>query len=206
MAAENGTHTRENAVGQVYLLAQHLVLQHPEIAQVYASDPSIIQKNLAKMFLPEEFAISPRVTEAAVQIALKELLGVEALSQLAQQRQAAERQRRADTGFYQTDAFKAQTQRASAARHAHSTEEDKRRLAEALALAKGDALWSDDEVAYLIALLQTPDFYFKNERIFPDYIGITEALNQHFGSERSMIAVRGKIYRLKAEDQTILLQ
>ncbi len=206
MASEHRSRGRETAVGQVYSLAERLIANFPEIAQVYQTDPTITQRDLAERFLPEEFEISARVTEAAIHTALKHLLGTAELTLLAEQRQVAERQRRAESGFYHTDAFRAQTQKASAARHAHSTDEERRRIAEMLAEAQGDAIWTDDEAAYLCALLQMPDFYFVHGKLVPDYTYIADALNAQFNTDRSMIAVRSKVYRLKAIDPTILLE
>ncbi len=145
-----GTFYASEEVGRAIAMVQKhgdaLVRDQPGIADFYRQNPTSTYTSLAKQFIPGTVENHPKMAEAIVGYALRELIPAPELAELT--RAKREKQLEEMLGGFDSEEFREHCRKASKRRHElHGTPTD------AMTRGRGLIPWSDEERKYAIGQL-----------------------------------------------------
>lgn len=183
-------------------MVQELAGQLPadEVASLYRQEISMTALRIASVFLPGQVVEDhPKIAESAVRLVLAAAIPPGEYGQLVEAHRAAYEAERQRTGYYQSEKHKRVCRLGAQARKKGRTSEERQIMAARIIAAKGDRPWTDEERDFLTSLLDKPEFIHAKGSWFskPNLKKMAQTLSEHFGHERTRLAVFNCLKKLK---------
>lgn len=177
-------------------LAQRLVRDCPEIADIYRKDSSLRQLDMAKAFLPNEYKTNREIAKNAVGKALRILIPPQELNQIIMAHKEAYLAGLLANGYFMGEEHRRRSRKGGEARTNRFIvgEEEFEKMLRNLAIAQGRTTWTKEEKGMVLRLA--------GEMV--NYKEITERTNRVFHQSREVrtpesISINVRSWRFKSK-------
>lgn len=182
---------RKAAIRKTQEIATQLARDVPEIADLYRQQPRLRRADIARLYIPDEYEINQEIATGAVGQALRRLMPGAELDELVKLHKDEYEQKRKDEDYYTSKEHRQRSRKGGQAR-TNIEREQMAALSNSMNKAQGRTVWSAEEKAYVLRLVDDPDYRHQSGRVqrYPDYQRIADEVNERFHTGKEVRTAR----------------